>query len=116
VTDDRSVRNSRTLGVLDEILHDGRSTPRAVEIVGLGIAAEARCTISILAGKGQVNDTPVDEAMLDAAVYADRLIELGDIEDDLVALWRRRRAEQLADPTFEELLMQIVTRLQAWPV
>lgn len=46
--------------------------------------------------------------------YADRLIELGTIEEDLVELWRRRCADEMGDGEFESALCRIVVRLEDW--
>lgn len=60
------------------------------------------------------SDAP-DAALQSGLAYADRLIELGTIEDDLAELWRRRRTEDLDDAAFEAALRHVVVRLEAWP-
>jgi hypothetical protein len=114
MVDDALVRNSRILGVFTEIVHGPQGTLRAVEIAGEGIAAETRCTLAILAGKTYISPDPPDAALRGALAAADRLMELGAIEDDLVELWRRRRADDLDDPAFEAALRHLVVRLEAW--
>lgn len=53
------VRDSRILGVFDEILHNSDCDMRALEIAGRGISAEARCALVTLADKHErYDDTP----------------------------------------------------------
>lgn len=113
--DGQMVRNSRVLGVFVEIVHGPEGTLRAVEVAGRGIAAEARCTLAAAGDKSEVSDGPVEDAIQESIGYADRLMRLGEIEDDLVELWRRRRSEGLDDVAFEEGLNGIVARLEVWP-
>ena len=58
---------------------------------------------------------PVNQAMREAVAFADWIEDLTAIEDDVVVLWARRRAEELDDTAFEVALEQIVVRLEAWP-
>jgi len=109
------VRNSRILTVFSEIVHGPHGTLRAVEIAGHGIAAEASCTLVVLADKVRPVNGSDDVALQDAVEYADRLIEFGAIEDDLVELWRHRRADDLDETAFERALSDIVLRLESWP-
>ncbi|WP_326558041.1 hypothetical protein [Micromonospora sp. NBC_01796] len=95
-----------------EIVLAPLGTLRAVEIAGRGIAAEARCTLAVLADK---TPSGSDAALQAGLAYADRLMELGTIEDGLVELWRSRRAEDLDDGAFEKALRHLVVRLEAWP-
>jgi len=115
VTDGPFVRNSRLLGLFTEIVQGPEGTRRAVEVASRGIAAEARCTLAILADKLTVRSGSADELLQSALASADRLMELGAIEDDLSELWSRRREGDLGDDAFEASLQQIVMRLEAWP-
>jgi hypothetical protein len=112
---DGYLRNSRILGVLCEIVHGPIGRIYAVEIAGKGIAAEARCTISAMDDKLHSGHGGVTESVGEGIEYADRLIELGAIEDDLVDLWRRRCGKEVADEEFEAELRAIVVRLEDWP-
>jgi hypothetical protein len=119
VADSAQLRNSRILGVLDQIIHDQDTTLRAVEIAGRGIAAEARCTLAVSAGKNdamsalQAGEAPASAP--DPLAAFDKLMELSQIEDDLIDLWQRRSADDLADGDFEAELRSIVSALEAWP-
>jgi hypothetical protein len=64
MTDAALVRNSRILSVFADIVHGPQGTPRAVEIAGRGIAAEARCTLALLADKMQSSSDAAPEAAL----------------------------------------------------
>jgi hypothetical protein len=108
------VQNSAIIDVFDTILHDPRASLRAVQFVGRGIAAKARCTLSVLVDKTAPHGKSADVARIDTLAYVDQLIQLSDIEDDLVGLWRRRYMEDLEDEAFEAGLEQIVVRLEAW--
>ncbi|MEU6076641.1 hypothetical protein [Micromonospora sp. NPDC047074] len=110
-----TVRNSRILGVFDEILHAPQCGLRAVEIAGRGIAGEARCTLAALADKDRRYTGTAAEVTRRAIAYSDRLVELGEIEDDLVDAWHRRSAGESDDAAFERALLDIVVRLEAWP-
>lgn len=109
------IGNSRILGLFDAVLHAGQFRLQAVEIVGRGIAAEARCTMATLVDKGQDFDDSPESATHRVIEYSDRLLELGEIEDGLDQLLRRRMANELGDTDFERALDELVTRLQAWP-
>jgi hypothetical protein len=112
---DLSVRSSRVLGVLDAILHSPWGSWRVVELVGRGIAAEARCAQAVLKDKSTVSIEPVAVLLQRATEAADHLIGLGAIEDDLADAWRRRRTNELDGPAFEAALDSVVRRLEAWP-
>ncbi|MFC0029483.1 hypothetical protein ACFFMM_08095 [Micromonospora chaiyaphumensis] len=98
-----------------EIVQGPEGTWRAVEAAGRGIAAEARCALAILPDKLTMRSGSADELLRSALASADRLMELGAIEDDLSELWSRRREGDLGEDAFEASLQQIVTRLEAWP-
>ncbi|MEH0937257.1 hypothetical protein [Micromonospora psammae] len=115
MTDGPLVRNSRLLGLFTAIVQGPEGTRRAVEAAGRGIAAEARCTLAILADKLTIRSGSTDELLQSALASADRLMELGAIEDDLSELWSNRREGDLGDDAFEASLQQIVMRLEAWP-
>ncbi|MCO1617050.1 hypothetical protein M8C11_20245 [Micromonospora sp. CPM1] len=109
------VRNSRLLGLFVEIVRGPEGTLRAVETAGRGITAEARCTLAVAADKMTTNSGSPAEARQRNLACADRLVELGAIEDDLSELWSRRREGDLDEAAFEASLLRIVMRLEAWP-
>jgi hypothetical protein len=102
------------LDLLDQILHDPGSTMSVVEIAARGIAAEARCHLSV----GPDDKTPNAEApevvVGRALAFADRVTVLCAIEDDLAILWHRRRVDGLELAGFEDGLRDIVVRLEEW--
>jgi hypothetical protein len=107
-----SLHNSRVLTLFDEVLHSPRSGLRVVEIAGRGIVAEAGCILATLVDKTRKYD---DSAQIQRVLAdSDRLMRLGEIEDDLVELWRVRSAGELSDQLFEQELNSIVNRLEAW--
>lgn len=113
LTDGGPVRSSQVLGVFSAILNGPHGGPGVVELVGLGIAAQARCSRDVEEGKAHINP---DATITDALPHVDNLIALGGIEDDLAAVWRRRRADESDDAEFETELKEIVERLQSWVV
>jgi hypothetical protein len=115
VTDGPLVRNSRLLGLFVEIVQGPIGTLRAVETAGRGITAEARCTLTVIADKMTTSSGSPGEARQRSLACADRLIELGAIEDDLSELWSRHRGGELDEAPFEASLLRIVMRLEAWP-
>ncbi|WBB69089.1 hypothetical protein [Micromonospora sp. WMMD812] len=112
--DEVVVRRSRILGLFAEIIHGPVGTLRAVEIAGRGVVAEVRCTLAVLADKVTISSENADEAIGAALASADRLMDLGAIEDDLNELWCCRRERDLDDAAFEVSLEQVVARLEAW--
>ncbi|MEV6964411.1 hypothetical protein AB0M47_04780 [Hamadaea sp. NPDC051192] len=110
------IRNSKMLAIFVEIVCGPQGTLRAVEIAGGGIAAEARCTLSTLADKMESTGESETAAPQDALAFADRLEVLGQIEDDLDALWKSRQSDVLGDLEFEAALARVVDRLRDWPV
>lgn len=103
------------LGLFDEMLHSSFGSSRLVELVGRGIAAEARCNLAVLRDKSTVSTEPQAVLLRRASEGADLLIEAGTIEEDLSDAWRRRGVNDLDDPAFEALLEDAVRRLEAWP-
>jgi hypothetical protein len=86
MTDGGLVRNSRILGVFAEIVRGPLGTLQAVEIAGHGIAAGACCTLAALADKMSPGAGTTTAAVQAALEYADWLMELDVIEDDLSSL------------------------------
>ncbi|MEV4352150.1 hypothetical protein AB0J83_47455 [Actinoplanes sp. NPDC049596] len=110
------VRNSAILSAFDEVLHSPLCGWRAVGIAGRGIVLQARCSQMMLADKGRRYDDPPEQARRRALDAADRLIALGELEDDLVETVRRRLGGETREPEFEEALDDVVRRLEAWIV
>jgi hypothetical protein len=106
------LRNTPSLTVFDEILHDKNNPWQAVELAGRGISAWARCTIASAEDKTR-DSSGLSDADRRAAI--DKLYELGDLEDELVDLWQRRRTDEVTAAEFEAELRDIVQRLEAWP-
>lgn len=112
VTAKSELHNSRMLAILDEILHGSHTLLTTIELVGRGISAEVRITMA------SAEDKTRDSSGLSAAdrsAAIDKLIELGDLEDELEDVWQRRRADELTAADFEAELLDIVQRLEAWP-
>jgi hypothetical protein len=111
---EEALHHSRMLGLMDQILHDPRTHLRAIEIVGRGIAAEARCHLSMLVDDKRPNNEPHDVVVRRAAALADRVEEWCAIEDDLAAAWRERCADTLDEASLEQVLLAVVERLESW--
>ncbi|THA71841.1 hypothetical protein E6P78_04465 [Streptomyces sp. A0958] len=78
---------------------------RIVELAGRGITADAAASRWVLeSGKPS----------LDGIALADKLIDLGEREDQLVALWQEYGADEVGVMTFESRLTEIVTAMEMW--
>jgi len=86
---------------LVEIIRGPPGSLRAVEIAGHGVAAEARCSLAILADKRIPYSDPAPVAVQHSLAFADRLIDLGEIGDSLAELWQRRRTEEIGMSTID---------------
>ncbi|BEL05667.1 hypothetical protein Q0Z83_038580 [Actinoplanes sichuanensis] len=109
------MRNSDILETFVQIVQGPEGNLRAVELAGLGIAAEARCTLLLLADKAGPSRGSGPGWLQRSRDFADCLIELGEIGDSLAEVWRARRAHELDEEAFSEQLNHHVRRLQAWP-
>lgn len=109
------VRNSEILETFVQIVQGPEGNLQAVEMAGLGIAAEARCTLMMLADKTHPNFGSEPASLQRSLGFADCLIELGEIGDSLAEVWQSRRANELDDGAFSEQLSHLVRRLQEWP-
>ncbi|MGV9316456.1 hypothetical protein ACWDR0_30365 [Streptomyces sp. NPDC003691] len=77
-----------------------------VELAGRGITADAAATRWVLeAGKPS----------LDGSALADKLIGLGEWEDQLAGLWQAHRSGEVDAAAFETRLAEIVSALEKWP-
>lgn len=112
VTAKSELHNSRMLAILDEILHDSSSPWGTVELAGRGISARVRCTIALAEDK-TTDSSGLSHAERMAAV--DKLIALGDLEDELEDLWQRRCADELTAADFQTTLEGMIQWLEAWP-
>ncbi|GAA0536749.1 hypothetical protein GCM10010172_17610 [Paractinoplanes ferrugineus] len=106
--------NSWALGLFDEILHSAHATMPVVELIGGGIAAEARCHLVLPEEDKRPHDDPAAVVIGRASAFADRVAELCGIEDDLAGQWSRQ-VEQSEPARFEAALRDIVRRLEGWP-
>lgn len=102
MTDGPLVRNSRLLGLFVEIVRGPEGTLRAVETAGRGITAEARCTLTVVADKMTISTGSPAEARQRSLACADRLVELGAIEDDLSDLWSATEKAILMRPRLRQ--------------
>lgn len=92
-----------SLAVLLAVAADPGMPFRIVELAGRGIAADAAASRWVLeAGKPS----------LDGFVLADKLIDLGEREDQLVALWHEYGADEVGVVGFESRLTEIVTAME----
>lgn len=118
MTDKPLLRNSEILTVLDEILHAPQTPLRVVELVGRGIAAEARVTLTVVEDKVRGLDNLVaglvPEVPVNAVDAYEDMMALSAIADDLTELWRDRRAGDAVEAAFEAQLGRIVERLETW--
>lgn len=118
MNDKSLLRTSQTLTVLDEILHDPRTSLRVLELLGRGIAAEARVTLTVVEdevnGPANLAAALVPEVPVNAVEAYEDLKSLTAIEDDLVDLWRGRCRGEVAEAAFEARLGRIVERLETW--
>ncbi|WP_433045169.1 hypothetical protein [Dactylosporangium sp. CS-033363] len=106
--------NSRMLGLLDEVLHDERTTVRMIEAAGRAIAAEARCHLAVPADDKRPNHEPAGVVTARAIAFARRIGDLVVLEDELAAAWAERRAGRLGNEAFEAALDRVAAALDAW--
>lgn len=102
---EKAVRKSVSLAVFLAVAADPGVPFRAVELAGRGITADAAASRWVLeAGKPS----------LDGFALADKLIDLGEREDQLVALWHEYGADEVGAMAFESRLTEIVTAMEMW--
>ncbi|MFB8209409.1 hypothetical protein [Streptomyces sp. NPDC056010] len=102
---EESVRNSVSLAVFLAVAAGPGVPFGVVELAGRGIAADAAASRWVLeAGKSS----------LDGFALADKLIDLGEREDQLVALWQEYGADEVGVMAFESRLTEIVTAMETW--
>lgn len=102
---EKAVRNSVSLAVFLAVAADPGVPFRVVELAGRGIAADAAASRWVL---------EVGKSSLDGFVLADKLIDLGEREDQLVGLWQEYGAGAVGVVAFESRLAEIVTAMETW--
>ena len=88
------------------IAADRRVGFTVVELAGRGITADAGRTRWVL---------EVAKPSLDGLTLADKLIELGEYEDQLVELWRAHEGGEVDPADFDTRLAEIVVAMEKWP-
>lgn len=99
------VRNSVSLAVFLAVAADPGVPFRVVELAGRGITADAAASRWLL---------EVGKSSLDGFALADKLIDLGEREDQLVGLWQEYGAGEVGVVAFESRLAEIVTVMETW--
>ncbi|MFD3680607.1 hypothetical protein [Streptomyces sp. NPDC058613] len=102
---EKAVRNSVSLGVFLAVAAHPEVPFRVVELAGRGITATEAATRWVL---------KVGKSSLDGFTLADKLIDLGEKEDQLVQLWEEYGAGGVDVATLESRLAKIVTTMEAW--
>ncbi|WP_329026140.1 MULTISPECIES: hypothetical protein [unclassified Streptomyces] len=101
-----AVNNSVSLGVFLAVAADDRAPFAVVELAGRGVTASAAATRWVL---------EVGKPSLDGFTLADKLIEFGEWEDQLVGLWQAFGRGEVEMTDFQAQLAQIVTAMERWP-
>ncbi|MEV6551801.1 hypothetical protein AB0M57_24285 [Streptomyces sp. NPDC051597] len=101
-----AVRNSVFLGVFLAVAAHPKVSFTVVELAGRGIAAAAAATRWVL---------EVGKPSLDGFTLADKLIDLGEREDQLVDLWQGYGSGEVDAAAFETRLAGIVAAMEKWP-
>ncbi|MFJ7629799.1 hypothetical protein ACIQZN_25210 [Streptomyces sp. NPDC097595] len=101
-----AVRNSVSLGVFLAVAADAKVTFTVVELAGRGVTAGAAATRWVL---------EVGKPSLDGFTLADKLIELGGWEDQLVGLWQEYGRGEVTMVDFQARLAEIVHAMEIWP-
>lgn len=99
------VRNSVSLGVFLAVAASSRVPLTVVELAGRGIAADAAATRWVL---------EVGKPHLDGFTLADKLINRGELEDQLVELWQAYAHGGVDAAVFEARLAEIVGAVERW--
>jgi hypothetical protein len=94
-----------SLGVFLAVAADAKVPFAVVELAGRGITAGAAATRWVL---------EVGKPSLDGFTLADKLIELGEWEDQLVGLWQEYERGEVAIVDFQARLAEIVLGLEGW--
>lgn len=99
------IRNSEALTILMAIAADPRVSWNVVEIAGRGISADARSTSWVVSN---------GKKSLDGLVFADLLMEKGELVEDLVDAWRLFDCGETGRDEFETRLRSLVEALESW--
>lgn len=101
-----AVRNSVFLGVFLAVAAHPKVPFTVVELAGRGITADAAANRWVL---------EVGKPSLDGFTLADKLIDLGEREDQLVDLWQALGNGEVSAAAFETRLAEIVAAMEKWP-
>ncbi|MCX4679091.1 hypothetical protein OG413_27945 [Streptomyces sp. NBC_01433] len=102
---ENAVRNSVSLGVFLAVAAHPGVPFRVVELAGRGITADAAASRWVL---------EVGKSSLDGFALADKLIDFGEREDQLVGLWQGYGAGEVGVVAFESRLAEIVAAMETW--
>lgn len=102
---EKAVRNSVSLGVFLAVAAHPGVPFGIVELAGRGITADAAASRWVL---------EVGKPSLDGFALADKLIDFGEREDQLVGLWQEYRAGEVGVVDFESRLAEIVAAMETW--
>ncbi|MER7667385.1 hypothetical protein ABTY61_02830 [Kitasatospora sp. NPDC096128] len=103
---EKVVRNSVSLGVFLAVAAHPRVPFSVVELAGRGITADAAANRWVL---------EVGKPSPDGFTLADKIIDFGEREDQLVELWQAYGAGAVDAAAFEARLMEIVAAMEKWP-
>ncbi|MEV7279857.1 hypothetical protein [Streptomyces sp. NPDC093111] len=101
-----AVNNSVSLGVFLAVAANARVPFTVVELAGRGVTASAAATRWVL---------EVGKPSLDGFTLADKLIEFGEWEEQLVGWWQAFGQDEVGMTDFEVQLAQIVQAMEDWP-
>ncbi|MHC3819839.1 hypothetical protein OG892_38070 [Streptomyces sp. NBC_00341] len=102
---EKAVRNSVSLAVFLAVAADPGVPIGVVELAGRGITADAAASRW---------GFEVGKSSLDGFALADKLIDLGEREDQLVGLWHEYGAGEVGVVALESRLAEIVTAMETW--
>ncbi|WUT00101.1 CesT family type III secretion system chaperone [Streptomyces sp. NBC_00708] len=103
---EKAVRNSVSLGVFLAVAAHPKVPFSVVELAGRGITADAAASRWVL---------EVGKPSLDGFALADKLIDSGEREDQLVELWQEYETGEVNAAAFETRLAEIVAAMEKWP-
>ncbi|MGW2649038.1 hypothetical protein ACWC2T_29975 [Streptomyces sp. NPDC001393] len=103
---EKPVRNSVSLGVFLAVAAHPGVAFSVVELAGRGITADAAANRWVL---------EVGKPSLDGYTLSDKMIELGELEDQLVELWQECGTGEVDAAAFETRLAEIVEAMEKWP-
>ncbi|MYS20974.1 hypothetical protein GA0115240_124230 [Streptomyces sp. DvalAA-14] len=102
---EKTERNSVSLGVFLAVAAHPGVPFSIIELAGRGITADAAASRWVL---------EVGKPSLHGFALADKLIDFGEREDQLVGLWQGYRAGEVGVVAFELRLAEIVVAMERW--